>query len=351
MKERTIFIVIILTLVLIAVGYFVATSVDVSWLLPAQASERAVVVDQLFRFMMGIAAVIFLIVEGALVYAVLRFRQKPGDESDAAPIHGNNTLEVVWTLIPAVIVAVIGVYSYRVLTDVERVPDDPLVVRVIGQQFVWQFEYPGSDVTSTVLHLPVDRPVQFQIESRDVIHSFWVPQFRVKRDATPGQIDELVITPSQIGRYPIRCAELCGPGHAAMVSEVVVESPEDFQAWIDAGGVEPLDTAQDVPAGDSLPDDPIAAGRVVFERYGCAACHVLDDANAGGIVGPSLNGIGDRAGARVDGVEAAEYIRSSIVDTDAYVVEGYPPGVMPTDFGERMSDEELNGLVEYLLTQ
>jgi cytochrome c oxidase subunit 2 len=350
-KERSNFIIIILSLVLIAIGYLVATSVDLSWLMPAQASERSVLVDQLFRFMMGIATVVFLIVEGALIYAVLRFRQKPGDETDAAPIHGNNTLEIVWTLIPAVIVAVIGVYSYRVLTDVERVPEDPLVVRVIGQQFSWRFEYPENGVTSTVLHLPVDHPVQFQIESRDVIHSFWVPEFRVKRDATPGQIDELVITPSQLGRYPIRCAELCGSGHAAMVSEVVVESPEDFHAWIDAGGVEPLDTGEGVPAGDTLPDDPLAAGRVVFNKYGCGACHTLEDANTGGVVGPSLNGIGSRAGERVEGVDAVDYIRTSIVDTDAYVVEGYPPGVMPADFSQLMTEEELDVLVEYLLSQ
>ena len=351
MKERSIFIIIILTLVLVAVGYLVATSVDLSWLLPEQASERSVLVDQLFRFMMGIATVIFLIVEGALIYAVLRFRKKPGDEADAAPIHGNNALEIVWTLIPAVIVAVIGVYSFRVLTDVERVPDDPLVVRVVALQFSWRFEYPDSDVTSTVLHLPVDRPVQFQIESRDVIHSFWVPEFRVKRDATPGQIDELVITPTQIGRYPIRCAELCGAGHAAMVSEVVVESEQDFQAWIDAGGVEPLSVGEGVPAGDTLPDDPLVAGRVVFTNYGCGACHILDDANTGGVVGPSLNGIGSSADGRVEGVEAVDYIRTSIIQTDDFVVDGYPPGVMPVDFGELMTEEELDVLVEYLLTQ
>jgi cytochrome c oxidase subunit 2 len=350
-KERTIFFIILISLILLAVGYLVATSVDLSWLMPEQASERSVLVDQLFRFMMGIATVVFLIVEGALVYAVLRFRQRPGDESDAAPIHGNNTLEIVWTLIPAVIVTIIGVYSYQVLTDVERLPDNPLVVRVIGQQFAWQFEYPESDVTSSVLHLPVDRPVQFQIESRDVIHSFWVPEFRVKRDATPGQIDELVITPSKIGRYPIRCAELCGPGHAAMVSEVVVESEADFNAWIDAGGVEPLNTGEGVPAGDTLPDDPLAAGRVVFNKYGCGACHTLDDANAVGVVGPPLNGIGDTAAQRSEGVEAVDYIRTSIVQTNAYIVDGFSPGVMPGDFGDRMTDEELDILVEYLLSQ
>jgi cytochrome c oxidase subunit 2 len=136
-----------------------------------------------------------------------------------------------------------------------------------------------------------------------------------------------------------------------MVSEVVVESPQDFQAWIDAGGVEPLETGQGVPAGDTLPDDPLAAGRVVFGKYGCGACHTLDDANTGGIVGPSLNGIGDRAGTRVEGIGAVDYIRTSIVDTDAYVVDGYPPGVMPADFGERTTEEELDVLVEYLLTQ
>jgi cytochrome c oxidase subunit 2 len=326
-----------LSLILLAIGYLVATQVDLSGLMPAQASVNSVLVDQLFNFLMGIAVVIFLLVEGALVYAVIRFRRRAGDESEGPAIHGNNTLEVVWTLVPAILVVVIGVYSYQVLTQMERPVHSPLVVRVIGQQFVWSFEYPESGVSSNSLHMPVDRPVQFQIESKDVIHSFWVPEFRVKRDATPGQIDELTITPTQIGRYPIRCAELCGAGHAAMVGEVVVETEAEFEAWIAAGGME---------AEKSAP-----AGRSVFVEYGCGACHLLADGGGAGIVGPVLDGISATAADRIEALSATEYISTSITAPNSFVVEGFPEGVMPSTYLELMTPGQIEALVEYLLTQ
>jgi cytochrome c oxidase subunit 2 len=349
-KERTLFTVIILSLILIAVGYLVATQVDLSWLLPAQASTRAIQVDRLFRVMMGIAVVIFLIVEGALVYAVLRFRRRADDESEGLPIHGHNTLEIVWTLIPAVIVAVIGIYSYQVLMDVEQKADDPLVVRVIGQQFVWSFEYPESGVKSNVLHLPVDQPVQFQIESRDVIHSFWVPAFRVKHDATPGQIDELVITPSEIGTFPVRCAELCGAGHATMITEVKVESAEDFQAWIASGG-QNVAIVPGSEGGQAEEAASAAGGAELFVQFGCGACHTLTKASTAGIVGPALDGIGSWGAGRVEGQDAATYIRNSITEPNAYIEKGFPESVMPQDFATRVTPEQLDVLVSYLAAQ
>ncbi len=334
MRERTIFSLTIIALVLIGLGFAASTGLN---FMPVQAAERAEIVDQLFRVMIGVATVIFLIVEGALIYAVFRFRAEEGDESDAAPIHGNVGLEVVWTLIPAVIVVVIGVYAFRVLSEIEAPSENEMVVEVTGRQFTWEFSYPEQNLTSGELHLVVDRPVRFAITSTDVIHSFWIPEFRAKRDATPGQISDLVVTPNQEGTYPIRCAELCGAGHADMVSQVVVQSEEDFNAW-----VEEL---------TSLPEDPVEAGRFVFDKYGCAACHTLDDVEATGTVGPELNGIGDRAATRVEGMNAESYIRESIIDPSAHVVEGFQDGLMPQDFGERMRSEELEALVNYLLTQ
>lgn len=334
-KERTILTLTIAALALLAIGVAAALGLD---LMPTQAAVRATMVDQLFHLMLGVATVIFLLVEGALLYAVFRFRAKEGDDSEGPPIHGNTSLEVVWTLIPAIIVVVIGVYSFRVLTAIEAKSADEMVVEVIAQQFSWTFRYPEQDdLTSNELHLVVDRPVRFEISSKDVIHSFYIPAFRAKRDATPGQISELVVTPNKVGRYPIRCAELCGAGHANMLSEAVVETQADFQSWIDQQ--------------TSLPADPAEAGRLVFNRYGCVACHTLDDAGANGTVGPELNGIGERAGTRVEGLDAEEYIRQSIVDPGAYVVEGFDDGLMPRDFGERMSEAELNAIVNYLLTQ
>lgn len=346
MKERTLFTVILLSIFLIVVGFLVATQVDLSWLMPEQASSRAVLVDQLFRIMTGVATVIFLIVEGALLYAVFRFRRKPGDDRDGLPIHGNNTLEIVWTIIPAIIVAVIGVYSYQVLTRVEENPASPLVVRVIGQQFAWSFEYPEAGVQSSVLHLPVDQAVQFQIESRDVIHSFWVPAFRVKHDATPGQIDELVITPTHVGRFPIRCAELCGAGHAVMTSEVIVETEQDFNAWLAAGGAVPA-------AADPSASSPQAAasGDQLFVEYGCGACHISNGAGTAGIVGPSLVGVGEAAATRVAGMDAATYLRTSILAPNEFVSQGYAPGVMPQNFAATITDADVESLVAFLLSE
>lgn len=360
MRERSIFGLIIVTIALIAVGYLTATQVDFSGWLPFQASSRAVLVDRLFRLMMGIAVVVFLLVEGALLFAVIRFRRKAGDESEGKPIHGNNTLEVIWTLIPAVVVAVIGIYAYQVLTTIERQEGKPLVVRVIARQFAWEFEYPEAEITSSVLHLPVNEPVLFQIESKDVIHSFWVPAFRVKRDATPGQIDDLVITPTLTGEFPIRCAELCGAGHAAMTSKAIVEPREAFDAWLAANGKEPApEPSAQAEASESATEkgdeeteaDEALTGPQVFLSYGCGACHTLTDAGGFGAVAPALDGIGTRAGSTVEGLDARGYITQSILEPNAHIAEGFFAGLMPQDFGDRMSPEELSTLVDYLLTQ
>lgn len=328
------------SIALIAIGFFVATAVDVSGLLPRPGAQRAELVDELFRVMLGISAVIFLIVEGGLVYAVLRFRRQPGDQEDGPPIHGNTALEIVWTLIPVIIVVGISLYSYQVLTDAEATGENALVVEVVGRQFSWEFTYPEAGITSSVLHLPLNRQAHLQITSEDVIHSFYVPQFRVKRDATPGRISDLTIRPVRTGTYQVECAELCGPGHAAMVTEAIVETPEEFEGWLN-----------DQRAQAELPLETVEGQRALFIAQGCGACHTLTDAGPEGKVGPDLDGIGERAGGRVQGLDAQEYIRQSILDPNAHVVEGFPEGIMPQNFGEKLSDEQINALVDYLLGQ
>ena len=340
MKPRNIILLLILAVILITIGVLVATTIDVSAILPIQASESAIYIDQLFRTMLGIAVVIFLIVEGGLIYAVFRFRRKRGETGDGAPIHGNTLLEVIWTLIPAIIVIVISIYSYQILTEIERPGVKPLVIEVIGKQFAWEFRYPDEEVTTTSLHLPIDREINLQITSEDVIHSFWVPEFRIKRDATPGQISELILRPTEAGTYRILCAELCGPGHAAMVTEVVIESKEEFDDWIEKQS----NLAE-------LPSSSPEGRRALFITQACGSCHTLDDANAVGIVGPSLNEIGAIAETRVPGLDAQNYITQSILQPNAYIVEGYTSNLMPNNYGERLTAEELQALVEYLLEQ
>jgi cytochrome c oxidase subunit 2 len=329
-RERTLFLSAIVGIVLIGAGLLVASQANV---MPPEASTRAVAVDQLFRILLGISTVIFLLVEGALVFAVLRFRRRAGDDREGPAIHGNTSLEILWTLIPAAIVVVIGIYAFQVLAAIEQPGLGPRVVEVVSSQFSWQFRYPEADVQTTELHLPVGQPVVFQITSRDVIHSFWVPAFRAKRDATPGQISELSMTPIEIGRFPIRCAELCGAGHAIMTSDVVVEPPETFDAWM----------AQQ----QAMANDPAQ----IFSTMGCGACHTLTAAGTAGTIGPALDELAANAGGRQPGMTAEAYVEESIVSPDAHVVPGFPPGVMPKDFGQRLTPDQLQRLVAFLLGQ
>ena len=354
MKERTILVLVILTLVLLAIGYLVAINIDV---MPVAASSRALLVDQLARILFGLGTIVFIVVQGVLVYAVVRFRKRKGDDADAIPYHGNNTLELIWTVIPAIMVVFIGIYSFRVLSEIEVASDDELVVEVIGQQFIWQFRYPSYNVRTQELHLPIGQQVRFEITTLDVIHSFWVPAFRAKRDATPGQISQLVITPTELGSYPIRCAELCGVGHAIMESTVTVESEEEFLNWI--GKQSAQLATQAVEETEAIPSETEVVatepaqlqGSAIFGSYDCGICHILDDAGGFGKVGPTLEGIGETASTRDAGVDARAYLLKSIMSPDAFVVAGYSAGIMPQDFNDRISPEELEVLVDYLLAQ
>ena len=150
------------------------------------------------------------------IYSVVRFRAKPGDMGDGAPIHGNTRLEVIWVTIPFIMVTALAIYGWIMLDDLEAKQKNEMVVKVTGQQFTWTFEYPSEKVNSPELVLPVDRPIHFRIQTKDVIHSFWVPQFRLKSDAVPGLTTAIRVTPDKTGRYEVVCAELCGLGHATM---------------------------------------------------------------------------------------------------------------------------------------
>ena len=233
-------------------------------LLPAVASVEASKIDQLFNAMMAISTGLFIIVQGALLYSVFAFRQRQGDETDAEPIEGNVPLEILWTAIPAAIVMWLAIYSLDVYSTVNSggfvgsnhmahahtndaaiaaelgdsmgaMPvsedDDALHVQVNGMQYAWIFTYPETGVVSGELHLPRDRVVKLDIDATDVLHAFWVPEFRLKQDAVPGQQTHLSFTPSREGEYPVICAELCGAYHGAMRTRAIVHTPEDFQTW------------------------------------------------------------------------------------------------------------------------
>jgi cytochrome c oxidase subunit 2 len=213
-----------------AIGIAVALSID--WFPPA-ASDKANEVDTLYDVLLIVSVPIFVLVMTTAIYSVIRFRARPGDMGDGAPIHGNTRLEVVWVAVPTMIVSALAAYAWIVLNDVEARKPNEMHVRAIGQQFAWHFQYLDSgNVTTDTLYLPKDRPVKFDVVSRDVIHAFWVPAWRLQTDAVPGITTHVWATPNRAGTYDIICAELCGLGHSTMRNSVHVVSPAAFQAWL-----------------------------------------------------------------------------------------------------------------------
>lgn len=219
-------------------GATTAVALLIPWL-PVSASKERDRIDLVFWLTTGISIFIFSVVVSAVAYAMVKFRARPDDDSDGPPIHGHTKLEILWTAVPAALVTAIAALSAVVLHENASAGRDPLRVRVTALQFTWRFTYlngPARGVTTPVLRLPEGRPVRLQIESRDVIHSFWVPQFGQKQDAVPGRPQTLVITPTKTGSFPVICAELCGLGHALMRSQALVLRPQAFEAWARRAG-------------------------------------------------------------------------------------------------------------------
>jgi cytochrome c oxidase subunit II len=295
------------------------------------ASTEADDVDLLLDVMIVLSAFVYSIVLVMLGYSIWRYRAKPGDESDGEPIHGNTKLEITWTVIPTVIVLFGAAYSWVILDKIEAREGDRLQVDVTAQQFAWRFEYPKEGVTSTELHVPVDRQAEFKLKALDVLHSFWVPEWRVKKDAVPGKPTSVVATPDREGTYELLCAELCGVGHATMRAPVVVESEEEFASWVEKQGGE----------GAAAGGGAVAAeGQQIFDDLGCSGCHTLAAAGATQTIGPNLDDVLPQ--------RSPDEIRNSIVDPDSELSPGFASGIMPDNFGDELSPQQLDTLVQYL---
>jgi cytochrome c oxidase subunit 2 len=230
-----------------AIGVAVGLAID--WF-PTDATSSADSIDTLYDVLVIVSVPIFVLVMTVAIYSVVRFRARPGDKSDGAPIHGNARLEVIWVAVPTIIVAALAAYAWIVLDDVEAKKPNELNVDVYGQQFAWRFVYPKEGpkpVASNQLWLPKDRPVYFRIHSDDVIHSFWVPQFRLKQDAVPGIVTRMRLTPDKVGTYQVVCTELCGIGHATMRQTVRVVPKPEFEAFLTKQAKSPAGTPQAAP--------------------------------------------------------------------------------------------------------
>ena len=328
------------------VGTFLA--LQINWF-PVQGDTAAPKIDTLYDWLLVASVPMFVLVMAVAIYCVVRFRVRPGGPTgDGAPIHGNTRLEIVWVTIPFLIVSALAVYAAVVLADIEKKQPNELQVRAIGQQFTWHFEYTqpgGKKVTSDVLYLPNNRPVYMKINTKDVLHSFWVPAFRLKEDAVPGQTDHVRFTPNRLGHYEVVCAELCGLGHATMRVATLVMQPKDFNAWMQKQlhpntGAGTAAGGGAAAGGGGTQTASAALGKQVFTgEGGCGACHTLSAAGTSGTVGPKLDGIASKG---------AAFIQQSIEAPNAQITKGFQAGIMPQDFKTRLGPAKIAALVKYL---
>ncbi len=299
------------------------------------ASTIATKVDSAFLFILWICVFMLALITFLMVYFVIKYRR----DKNPTPtnIEGNFLLEVAWTVIPTILVMAMFYYGWIGYQEMENVPADAMAVKVTGQMWSWSFEYDNGK-TSNELAVPLGKPVKLNLYSRDVLHSFYVPAFRVKKDVVPGVKNFLWFTADEEGTYDIFCTEYCGVRHSSMLAKVVVMAEEKFDAWLTGEGV-----------SDHEKKEP--AGRELMEVKGCLGCHSLDGSK---IVGPSFKGIfGRTAQVVTDGKEREivvdeDYLRRSILKPNADVVAGYP-GIMPSQEG-LLTDSEFDAIIQYLKT-
>lgn len=323
----------ILVIVTAILAYF---GVNILWPLPPAASAQAAPIDWMWNLQMIAMSFLFALIVVPMLYSLIVFRRKKGDTSEGEHIEGNTKLEITWTILPLIAVLTFAYLGASTLADTRRVDPDAMIVKVTGIQWSWKFEYPEFGVVSDELHIPVGKQVLLQMTSTDVIHSFWVPEFRVKQDLVPGRITELRITPTVEGSYVVRCAELCGTSHAYMEKPVVVTSKADFDAWMT--GQVALAAAADTPEG---------RGQALVTANGCTACHSLNGAK---LVGPTWLGLFGSEVELTGGVTVTAddaFLSESIKDPAATIVAGFENQQMPV-YG--FTDEQIADIIAYIKT-
>jgi cytochrome c oxidase subunit 2 len=323
----------LLVAVLIVGSYFLLDTIE---LLPEQASLQAKPIDDLFRLDFIAIGILFSLIVGLMVYSIIVFRKRKGDDTDGPHIEGNTRLEVVWTLVPLIFVLFLAYYGSAALGKTTAADPQPLRMDVIGSQWSWRFEYPDYGIISTEMVMPVNKQALLNLSSTDVIHSFWVPEFRVKQDLLPGEDfeRELRVTPIEVGAYKVRCAELCGKNHYDMLAPVTVLSQTDFDAWVQA-------------QTGAVSDDPVVRGQVISQQFGCLACHSTDGSE---LAGPTWLGVFGSEESLDDGTSVIvdrAYIIKSIREPGIQIVAGFQ-NIMPAGIGADLTDEQIEDVIAFI---
>jgi cytochrome c oxidase subunit 2 len=298
-------------------------------LFPEQASELSRDVDNLYFYLVAVSVFFVVLLSALLVAFAIRYKRRKVDEQ-GTPIHGSLALEIGWSVIPLFLVLVMFAWGAQVYFRMNRPPKDAMDISVVGKRWMWKIQHPTGQREINELHVPLGRAVRLTITSEDVIHSFFIPDFRMKKDAVPGRYNTAWFRATKLGRYHIFCAEYCGTEHSKMTGWVEVMTPEAYEAWL---------------AGGPAAENPIVAGQRLFGELNCATCHHGDTAGRG----PMLVNLFGTKVTLVDGekvVADEAYLRESILNPVAKVVTGYQP-IMPT-YGGQVSEENLLDLIAYI---
>ena len=314
--------------------------------LPEQASTIAAQVDQMYLVLTLLSLIFAVPIAALIVYFGVRYRRVANVDRTGA-LHESTKLEVSWVLLLLLISLPTFLWGSRLYAHMYTMPDDALDVYVLGKQWMWQMQYPGGQREINVLHVPVGRPVRLTMISQDVIHSFYIPAFRIKHDVLPGIYTSMWFEATQAGEYDLFCAEYCGTEHSGMVGKVIALEPRLYEAWLRThvvGGADPIPESSVGSAAEGV-QTMAQTGEQLFTSFGCNSCHLPN----GQGIGPSLVGLLGSEQELEDGqtiVADAQYIRRSILDPRSQIVAGYP-AVMPTYEGQ-IDEQELFSLVEYV---
>lgn len=306
-----------------------------SFWMPSQSSTLAARVDFVWDFILWISVFFFVLITVLMLVFLVKYRGSRGQGAKGSLNH-NTTLELTWTIIPTLIVVAIFWLGFEVYLDMATPPSNAFEVQVTGQKWKWLFTYPNGHVDEA-LHVPVDQDVVLTMTSEDVLHSFYIPAMRVKKDVVPGRYTKLWFNAVEAGTYQVFCTEYCGTDHSQMLADLVVHEPGGYEIW--------MADASNIHGKYS----PVEAGEILYKRFGCNACHSLDGVDG---IGPTWKGAFGKQEVMVDGtrVEVDEnYIRSSILYPQEQVVAGYDP-VMPTYRG-RLKDQDITAIIEFMKAQ
>jgi cytochrome c oxidase subunit II len=304
-----------------------------SWVMPPASSTLSGNVDRLFYFIFYLSLLFFVLIVGAMVYFAVKYRYR-ADRIHTSSNHGNLPLEIAWTAIPSVLFVVIFVWGVSTFIDLSVPPGNSYNVRVTARQWSWSFFYPDTGITSPDLVVPAGRPIRLTMSSLDVIHGFYVPDFRIKRDVLPNRYTILWFQADDPGEHVVMCTQYCGTGHSKMQSQVKVLSETDFEIW--------RKTQQAASVGLSGPE----LGRKLYTEKGCNACHSIDGSK---IIGPTFKGRYGETVTYTDGTTAVaddNYLRECILTPNKKVLQGYQP-IMPP-FKGQLTDQQIDALIDFI---